>query len=379
MHSLRCVIYAIANLRLILGFTLEQTTPKDLADRKAAYEEISKACNSNIGTTVNIIPFKKLDFGETQVLDQFYSADLAIIDLSIQDQQNSLIYHLGVRESFGMKQNIMMFNDIDKTGASHLKITGLNYNLLAYKLNEEKMCVALEGTTNLNETKITLCAKLKKMLQDIEIQTKQHMKEKFLSDLRKIRESLTGDELVEALNNMRRRLDDPNVISCETIHNLLISFRDTQNYDGMVNLMEGLNQLPNKTFNKSPVLIFQYIFALNRRNKPGDRQKALKCIQKALEKKENHFMDMICLCGRIYKDLYFESDYTDNGLLENALFWYRKGFELQPNEYAGINLATLLVIQGNTFADSEELKRIGLVLSSLIGRKGDLDSLKEYW
>ena len=135
------------------------------------------------------------------MLDQFYSADLAIIDLSIQDQQNSLIYHLGVRESFGMKQNILMFNDIDKTGASHLKM--LNNNLLVYKLNEEKLCVALEGTTNLNETKITLCAKLKKMLQDIEIQTKQHMKEKFLSDLRKIRESLTGDELVEALDRLK--------------------------------------------------------------------------------------------------------------------------------------------------------------------------------
>nr|XP_050027260.2 mitogen-activated protein kinase kinase kinase 15-like isoform X3 [Dermacentor andersoni] len=355
-----------------------------LAQRKAAYEEIRKASNC-VGATLHELPFKKLDFGETKVLDLFYNADVAIVDVSIQDQRNPLFYHLGVRESFGMKQNMILYNDHTPGEAYSIKIACASYPLTTYKVNDAGVCVVTETpgmaivSEETVESKQTLHAKLKKFLQDIEVQTKAHMKEKFLADLRKARENYTGEELAKMLRNFRKRLDDPNIISGDVVLSMLISFRDIQDYDAMVKLMDDLQTVPNMKFTSTPAIQHSYAFALNRRNLPGDRERALEVMTSALQKKENQVPDILCLCGRIYKDKFVESDYTDQESLKNAIHWYRKGFEVQPNEYAGVNLATLLVIDGHELSKSTELQQISLRLNNLIGLKGSLDNLEDYW
>ncbi|CAH4029348.1 unnamed protein product [Pieris brassicae] len=371
--------------KMDIACVLDVTQTLHLAHRKRALEEVRLASDL-VNANLHHIHFEKLDFGETSVLDTFYNADVVLVDLSVQVQQSSLLYHLGVRESFDMKENVLLYNDIDPDATLRIKISLPNFLFVSYKLTDAGICV----TTNPAATKFKgeetsdpkqhLTLRLKNILQDVEVQTKAHLQEKFLSDLRKARETYSGAELNNYLHAMRRRLDDPGVLSGDTILNLLISYREIQDYDAIVHIVDDLKTIMNrKNYVNMPIIRFMYAFAMNRRNKEGDRENALRVCVKALEKKENKFPDMLCLCGRIYKDKFVESQHSDMESLTSAIHWYRQGFEVQPNEYAGINLATLLVIAGNDFKDSQELQHIGRVLNHLIGKKGSLSSLKEYW
>uniref|UniRef100_A0A336LVJ7 mitogen-activated protein kinase kinase kinase n=1 Tax=Culicoides sonorensis TaxID=179676 RepID=A0A336LVJ7_CULSO len=373
-------------VRMDVAVVIDITQSENLSHRKCALDEVQKACIT-VNANMQLLQFEKIDFGETTPLETFYNADVAIVDLSIREQQRALLYHLGIRESFGMKENIVLFNDTHRESTLRVKLACGNYNFLPYSLLDCGSCVltmAIKSSLleDIPESKQLLMLKLKKLFQDVEIQAKAHMKEKFLADLRSARDQYAGntEELKNILHNMRKRLDDPNVLSGEVFQSYMFSLRDVQDYDAMVQLVNDLQTVPNKQkYINTGSMMYLYAFALNRRNKSGDREKALKTCIKALDKKENHFPDLICLCGRIYKDKFVESGHEDKDSLKNAIYWYRRGFEVQPNEYAGINLATLLVIDGKDFSNTEELQHIGLVLNNLIGKKGSLQSILDYW
>lgn len=77
----------------------------------------------SVQATLENIQFQKLDFGETQILDMFYNADVVIVDMTIATQQSSLYYHVGVRQSMGMKYNVVIANDYDPELTVSLRVS----------------------------------------------------------------------------------------------------------------------------------------------------------------------------------------------------------------------------------------------------------------
>lgn len=104
-----------------------------------------------------------------------------------------------------------------------------------------------------------------------------------MSDLRKLKEQKSAQEMKESLQLMRKRLDDPNVLCGEVIVDMLFCFRDIQAYDEMIHLVEELRNVPiAKKYMKSYIM-YLYAFALNRRRKEGDRERALNVCIDALK------------------------------------------------------------------------------------------------
>ena len=89
------------------------------------------------------VPFDKLDFGETSVLETFSNADVAIVDMTSKGQA-ALSYHVGVRDSLGMKDNFMLFRDESPEETISMKVSCgifLVYLILCWLLSDQISCL----------------------------------------------------------------------------------------------------------------------------------------------------------------------------------------------------------------------------------------------
>ncbi|XP_011498127.1 PREDICTED: mitogen-activated protein kinase kinase kinase 5-like [Ceratosolen solmsi marchali] len=158
--------------KMDIACVLDLQQSENLFHRQKAFEEAKNACD-RVRAKFHHIEFEKLDCGDTNVLDTFYNADIAVIDLSIQLQRSALFYHLGVRESFGMKENILLYNGLDSKATIRLKLSCGSYTLVPYDFEDAKVCLSRSTVDKpINDELISLSDKLKKLYEEVEVQSK---------------------------------------------------------------------------------------------------------------------------------------------------------------------------------------------------------------
>uniref|UniRef100_A0A8D0EZQ3 mitogen-activated protein kinase kinase kinase n=1 Tax=Strix occidentalis caurina TaxID=311401 RepID=A0A8D0EZQ3_STROC len=322
--------------------------------------------------------------------------DVAVVELSDAVCQPSLFYHLGVRESFNMSHNILLCcqaelpplqEDICQKNSD---LCG-SYTFIPYVVTPQNKVIccdtgAMKGLTELFQPSFEpeaaftpLAARLVQLLEGIPTNSCGYFREMIRRDIRRAREMYRGEQLSRELARIQQRLDSVELLSLDIVVNLLLSYRDVQDYDAIVSLVETLQALPACAVAEQHNVRFHYAFALSRRNRAGDREKALSVLLPVVERGEGAAPDLLCLCGRIYKDMFIGSGLTDTETRDRALYWYNKAFEVEPSLHAGINAAVLLVAAGHQFETSVQLRQIGVKLSCLQGRKGSPGELRYYW
>ncbi|XP_056237687.1 mitogen-activated protein kinase kinase kinase 5 [Seriola aureovittata] len=351
---------------------------------------LKEAC-ADVHAVFKTISFERISLGTTDILDHFYNADVAVVEMSDTFCQPSLFYHLGVRESFSMTNNIILYCYKQDSDLQAVKEQCGSYTFIPYVVSPQGKVFACDASimTGIKELMqpsfqlepllTPLVERLVNLLNNVHIQSSEYFRESIRHEIRMARERFSGQALSEELSHIQKRLDSVELLTPDIVMNLLLSYRDIQDYDSIIKLVETLNHLPMCVVARHQNIQFHYIFALNRRNHPGDRAKALKAILPIVESGGMVASDVYCLCGRIYKDMFMSSGFTDQGSRDQACYWYGKAFETEPTLHSGINNVVLLMAAGHEFDTSIELRKIGVTLSSLLGRKGSLEKMRDYW
>ncbi|XP_010222823.1 PREDICTED: mitogen-activated protein kinase kinase kinase 15-like isoform X1 [Tinamus guttatus] len=201
-------------------------------------------------------------------------------------KQPSLFYHLGVRESFDMANNVILYYDTDADTAQSLKdmvsqkntASSGNYYFIPYIVtpSADYFCCKSDAQRRASEYMqpswdnilgplcVPLVDRFISLLKDVHVTSCAYYKETLLNDIRKAREKYQGDELAKELARIKLRMDNTEVLTSDIVINLLLSYRDIQDYDAMVKLVETLEMLPTCDLADQHNIKFHYAFALNR-------------------------------------------------------------------------------------------------------------------
>ncbi len=342
--------------------------------------EVIRADEERGGGIIHIPMFERL------LLAEIVIADLTLLNANV-------FYELGVRHSARPRTTILIYAKENQLPFDVHMIRAIPYNLDRGVLSDksaEQLKSAI--TTRLEDAKRNIESTDSPLFQLISsfpgINLPHEVTESFRDRARyidSIRDQLEDArhmqdkaKAVGIMKKIEKSLGDFNTTHSELLIDLLLSYRDVEAYSEMISIAE---RLPSPISNAVTVRE-QYSFALNRRNNEGDRQKAIRTLIAVIDEQGNS-PETCGLLGRIYKDSWTDAigrgdKAVESACLNEAIDWYRRGFESDPRDYyPGINLITLLLRRG-TEEDQSEIKEVRPVVAFAVSRRGGINS-RDYW
>jgi tetratricopeptide (TPR) repeat protein len=318
------------------------------------------------------------------LLAEFVVADLTLANANV-------FYELGIRHAAKPFTTVPIYANVSGLPFDVALVRAVSYQLkkgkltkaAAQKLKSElakRLCAAIQHAEN-DSPLFQLFSELPatKLSEEVTKTFKECLREvqEFREKLSIARSKLRAEEKRDALMKIQRKLGDLKVVRRSILIELMSSFRDAEAFDELVALY---NAFPDE-LKDYVVAKQQFALALNRRNKPGDREKALQILDELLRNRGAD-SETLGIKGRIHKDIYKEAAQagriTATAALDEAINAYTKGFEADPRDYyPGVNAINLLIQKGDTEA-LKEVERLLPLVNFAVARRGGASS-SDYW
>jgi len=316
-------------------------------------------------------------------------AEFVVADLTLANP--NVFYELGIRHAAKPYTTVPIFANVSALPFDVALVRAVGYQLKKGKLTKgtaqklksqlaKRLCDAISGAATHDSPLFQLIPKFPGI--DLPEAVTEAFKDR-IRQAEEFREMLSSAraqpvrERREALLKIRSDLGDLKTVQRSVLIELMSSFRDAEAFEELVELYDSF-PAPVKEY---VIVKQQFALALNRRNQPEDREKALRILDELL-KDRGHDSETLGIKGRIHKDTYKEAVQTGRitaaAALDNAIDAYTKGFEADPRDYyPGVNAINLLMQKDDTEALKEVARLLPLV-SFAVERRGGASS-GNYW
>src|SRR5947208_7496626 len=317
-------------------------------------------------------------------------AEFVVADLTLANP--NVFYELGIRHAAKPFTTVPIFANVSALPFDVALVRAVGYQLKNGKLTKTEaqklkaqLVIRLADTLNAAATNDSPLFQLIPRFPGIDLpdEVTETFKER-LRYLEEFREMLstaysqpTPQGKRDALLKIQSDLGDLKFVPRSVLNELMSSLRDAEAFADLIALY---NAFPD-SLKDYVVAKQQFALALNRRNQPGDREKALKILDELL-KNRGPDSETLGIKGRIHKDIYKEAaqakKITAIAALDDAIDAYTKGFEADPRDYyPGVNAINLLIQKGDAEA-LKEVERLLPLVSFAVARRGGWSS-SDYW